>query len=551
MSLLALLAAQGTAPTTTPVTATAPTADDTANTITIPAVTGVEYRIGGSPVTGTVSVGDVSTTVTVTAHALSGYHLTGTTSWPFTFTASTTGLVNLYPSATPATVPTPIAHWDFREVTPPYLTTAATGADLPLVAKTTATTTVTSELGTALYLDGTQALAVPGADVGRLNIGGNEGDAVSVGAWVWISRFNQSALAGIWGEFADPPQRQYALFFDLPAYGGDDMSCFHVSKDGAPTPGYPFSTDYSANPKKALPGRWHHFLGTYDGTEAVSYIDGVAYQHTTGFTRENDGRRNPYTFLEGLNPTPHEFAVSIGAPLAGLMKDVKVWDQALTPGHALTLAAEHAPLPPATYAAGVGYELMGQTSTDTDSATGEHTFTAMPIGAPAPDRLVVAALHGVYNPPRSLTSATIGGITATVVQQSGLAFAYAVVPTGTTADVEVVWNGQTWDNYCATFVLTGTATAHTSSDGGSGVKTARTDADRGGIALCFGWLAADTASWSDLVTRLTQGVPTGATSGQRYSLAVTPTQGHPAPVFMTNGIGTAAHSMLVISFDPA
>lgn len=73
----------------TPVTATAPTKNDQPGTVsdtyTIPNVTGVEYRVGGTAKTaGTHPTGGASS-VTVTAVALSGYTLTGTSSWTLTF----------------------------------------------------------------------------------------------------------------------------------------------------------------------------------------------------------------------------------------------------------------------------------------------------------------------------------------------------------------------------------------------------------------------------------------------------------------------------------
>lgn len=68
------------------ITAPAPTFDDDANTYAVPAKTGVRYLVGGSVVTGTNPVGDVSTTVTIDAEALEGYSLVGTTTWTGTFT---------------------------------------------------------------------------------------------------------------------------------------------------------------------------------------------------------------------------------------------------------------------------------------------------------------------------------------------------------------------------------------------------------------------------------------------------------------------------------
>ena len=72
----------------TSVTPATPTADDNADTITWTPTTGVEYVIGGQVRTPPYSVGDVTTSVTVTAQATSGYTLTGTTSWTFNFTGS-------------------------------------------------------------------------------------------------------------------------------------------------------------------------------------------------------------------------------------------------------------------------------------------------------------------------------------------------------------------------------------------------------------------------------------------------------------------------------
>lgn len=66
---------------------------NTKGSATINAVTGVEYRIGGSPVSGTVT--GLEGSVTVTAHALPGFVLSGPASFTHVFGT-------LYPCATPA-----------------------------------------------------------------------------------------------------------------------------------------------------------------------------------------------------------------------------------------------------------------------------------------------------------------------------------------------------------------------------------------------------------------------------------------------------------------
>lgn len=83
----------GTPPAPTPVTATAPTKNDepgtSADTYTITATAGVEYRIGGVAKAAGTYPTDGASSVTITAHALTGYELTGTSSWTLTY--STTG----------------------------------------------------------------------------------------------------------------------------------------------------------------------------------------------------------------------------------------------------------------------------------------------------------------------------------------------------------------------------------------------------------------------------------------------------------------------------
>ncbi len=73
-----------------------------------------------------------------------------------------------------------------------------------------------------------------------------------------------------------------------------------------------------------------------------------------------------------------------------------------------------------------------------------YTFSTQAVGTPASDRRVVVAVHGGVSGGTTLSSATIGGIAATIILQStpvGLtgAIIIASVPTGTTADVVLTW----------------------------------------------------------------------------------------------------------------
>lgn len=76
----------------------------TEDTYTIPAKTGVVYKVGGvTKVAGDYSTGG-ALSITVTAVAASGYTLTGTNSWPLTFTNTSCTQTTTTPSVTPSVV---------------------------------------------------------------------------------------------------------------------------------------------------------------------------------------------------------------------------------------------------------------------------------------------------------------------------------------------------------------------------------------------------------------------------------------------------------------
>ena len=92
-------------------------------------------------------------------------------------------------------------------------------------------------------------------------------------------------------------------------------------------------------------------------------------------------------------------------------------------------------------------------------ASTTHTFSGMAIGAASSDRYVVATITG--NAAASLSSATIGGVSATIAKSqlsigTGVVWIiYALVTSGTTADV-VANTGSTVSRWgCSTFSMTG------------------------------------------------------------------------------------------------
>ena len=93
-----------------------------------------------------------------------------------------------------------------------------------------------------------------------------------------------------------------------------------------------------------------------------------------------------------------------------------------------------------------------------------YTFSAQAIGTPASDRRIVVVAHGSVTGPPVVSSATIGGITATNALEvsDGAAtntILIATVPTGTTADVVITYNIQAARCGISVYRMTGASSA--------------------------------------------------------------------------------------------
>ena len=211
-----------------------------------------------------------------------------------------------------------VAFWDFSEPRAPFLSRVGSGGPLALrqAPGSRALKTSNGPIGNAVSFNGTtDYLYIPAEEIGALNIGAT-GSQVCVMAFV--KRADSAAtgcVAGIWREDNNNPGRQYALFVDLPVYGGDNKVCFHVSKTGGASQNIPYSRDYSVN-GSAEPNRdWVFVGGSYDGREARSYIEGrfePYLNYTEPGAPNGEGLtydKNPYSFTLGLNSDPVEFTV--------------------------------------------------------------------------------------------------------------------------------------------------------------------------------------------------------------------------------------------------
>lgn len=239
-----------------------------------------------------------------------------------------------------------VAFWDFQGTD--WLRTKA-GQDFTLQqapGSAVAASAKTGPFGPGIDFNGTTGvLRIASANVGALNVA-KAGDAVTVGAWIERDDYSTTCfVAGCWLEGPTNPARNYAMFLDLPLYGGNDCVCGHVSRTGAPSPNITYSRDYSASARRIPSGKKHFVAFTYDGAQAISYIDGIADSYPA-FTEPGapDGEgltlaKNPYAFDLGLNRTGvADFNVggqllttgAYGNYMKGTMYGLFVFNRALT-----------------------------------------------------------------------------------------------------------------------------------------------------------------------------------------------------------------------------
>ena len=237
-----------------------------------------------------------------------------------------------------------IASWDFSETSAPFYSDGA----FPLTQGAgTNVTRTTSPWGYGASFPGSPAfLTMAEANLGALGLGRDTGQ-VSMAAWVYRTTTATGFLGGAWREDPADPRRQYGLFAHLPTYGGNNQACFHVSKTGTATPGYPYAREYSASGTTLTNGAWELHVGTYDGAEIRSYLNGTftpVPTYTDGLG--NTYAKNPYSHPDGLNTALSEFTVGAcrlaagpGNFFTGTIAKLRVWNRALSAAEVANLYA--------------------------------------------------------------------------------------------------------------------------------------------------------------------------------------------------------------------
>lgn len=153
--------------------------------------------------------------------------------------------------------------------------------------------------------------------------------------------------------------------------------------------------------------------------------------------------------------------------------------------------------------------LGGETETATFTTYSSSGFS---LGTAAADRSIIVACFGSDDSgTESVSSATIAGVSATILHtvqssstvQMSCEFVGAAVPTGTTGDISIVWDGDwrrggiaVWAVYGLNSLTPGATASVTTS--GAGTKTLDVNTSAGGIILGAGVSNASTThAWSD------------------------------------------------------
>lgn len=236
-----------------------------------------------------------------------------------------------------------VAFWNFADTTGKPI--AGSAKEVKLKSFTTAKLVAGGPLsGNAVQLDGqTDFWYINHANSGKLDVKSN---AVTVVAWVkW--KGGTGFVAGKWNEYKDGGKRQYGLFVSLPYYNGASQVCGHISKNGGPTPPFPYSIDYSASPQKVQLAEWTCVAFTYDGKYIKSYHNGLfmerkaeLIERTAGFLKDHPQGltqvKNPYFFPDGMGNNGSDFTVGavqlkkgMGNFFNGEIGGIAIFDRAL------------------------------------------------------------------------------------------------------------------------------------------------------------------------------------------------------------------------------
>lgn len=258
--------------------------------------------------------------------------------------ASTSDLAAYAPLNSGNNVPWPsglVAFWPFTETSQPYRSVRGVGSfelinNSPTVNPVTKSSTVIGPFGpTARFSGGSAALYVPKSQIGALNLARYSKGWTQIW-WASHTDTNGSCLGGIWKEDGSGVHaRSFSSWLGLTDYGGDRKLCGHISKTGLGSEKVdgsgllPYSRDLSASRRQIADDDFRFLAVTFDGTQLISYIDGIAdsFKNYTepgapngeGLTYDKNPYKGPLNtgWEDGLNDTPEEYTIGVAVRATG------------------------------------------------------------------------------------------------------------------------------------------------------------------------------------------------------------------------------------------
>jgi hypothetical protein len=197
----------------------------------------------------------------------------------------------------------------------------------------------------------------------------------------------------------------------------------------------------------------------------------------------------------------------------------------------------------------------------TAGAATTYTLTSIPFGTATSDRLIVVMVNGHRAATRTVTSATIGGVTATIHMNHGtsvtqLAIFSAVVPTGTSGTVVIAWSGDQADIRYAVYSIKGyvsTTPSLTDQIINTSVAPTSTISPAANTAvlahaISFTGAGAATTTWSGTAGLVKSNDTSSVNTGSSSAFKVFSSSATNVTITATPTVGTSERRMQVIGW---
>lgn len=205
-------------------------------------------------------------------------------------------------------------------------------------------------------------------------------------------------------------------------------------------------------------------------------------------------------------------------------------------------------------AIGVELSLTAQANSGTDGTS--FTFAGLSLGDPSASRRIIVAVAHNRNPAQTISTVTVGGVSATIVTNVnsanflGAGLAIADVPTGTTGDVVVTFANTALQCAVAVYrvVNLASSTAHATalqSGATAGVLSTTINVPSGGLAVAMAINSVPAAyTWSagllEDTDQTVEGQITGSSASSVFAAAQT-------GLTITTSAGSGTNAVLTVA----